>query len=116
MGELGLFYRLVPFCFVGGTLVPIGGHNPLEAARLHCGVLFGPHTESFSQAYDALLAKHGGRRVASTREIAEAARDLFADPARAKAMGDAAAVASAELGGAVARTLKTIEALLDARA
>lgn len=116
MGELGLFYRLAPFCFVGGTLVPIGGHNPLEAARLHCGPLFGPHTESFSQAYDTLLARHGGLRVGSTREIAEAAQSLFADPARAKAMGDAAALASAELGGAVAKTLATIEALLDARA
>jgi 3-deoxy-D-manno-octulosonic-acid transferase len=115
MGELGLFYRLAPFCFVGGTLVPIGGHNPLEAARLHCGALFGPHTESFSQAYDTLLAKHGGQRVASTREIVEAAQNLLADPARAKAMGDAAAQASAELGGAVAKTLKTVEALLDAR-
>ncbi|MBS0279495.1 MAG: 3-deoxy-D-manno-octulosonic acid transferase [Proteobacteria bacterium] len=116
MGELGLFYRLAPFCFVGGTLVPIGGHNPLEAARLHCGPLFGPHTESFSQAYDTLLARHGGLRVGSTREIAEAAQSLFADPARARAMGDAAALASAELGGAVAKTLATIEALLDARA
>lgn len=116
MGELGLFYRLAPFCFVGGTLVPIGGHNPLEAARLHCGTLFGPHTESFSQAYDTLLAKHGGLRVASTREIVEAAQNLLGDPTRAKAMGDAAAQASAELGGAVAKTLKTVEALLDARA
>ena len=33
MGELGLFYRLAPFCFLGGTLVPLGGHNPLEPAR-----------------------------------------------------------------------------------
>ena len=32
MGELGLFYRLAPFCFLGGTLVPLGGHNPLEPA------------------------------------------------------------------------------------
>ncbi|HWA29537.1 MAG TPA: 3-deoxy-D-manno-octulosonic acid transferase [Rhizomicrobium sp.] len=116
MGELGLFYRLTPFCFVGGTLVPVGGHNPLEAARLHCGVLFGPHTQSFPQAYDTLLATHGGERVGSARDIAEAARKLFADPARAKTMGDAAAKAAADLGGAVAKTLKAVEALLDARA
>ena len=44
MGEMGLFYRLAPFCFLGGTLVPLGGHNPLEPAALHCAVLAGPHT------------------------------------------------------------------------
>jgi len=116
MGELGLFYRLATFCFVGGTLVPLGGHNPLEPARLHCGVLFGPHTESFSQAYDTLLAKGGGARVTATREIVQEAEKLFADPGRTKAMGIAAAQASADLGGAVARTFRAVEAMLDARA
>jgi 3-deoxy-D-manno-octulosonic-acid transferase len=101
---------------VGGTLVPLGGHNPLEAARLERGVLFGPHTESFSPAYDALLAQNGGLRVASTREIAQAAQNLFADPAFSQEMGRAAAQASASLGGAVAKTFQTIEALLHARA
>ena len=116
LGELGLFYRLAPFCFVGGTLVPIGGHNPLEAARLDCAVLFGPHTESFPQAYDALLSAHGGIRVSSAHDIAHAAQRLFADPAGTKTMGEAAAKAAAALGGAVAKTLRTVEALLDARA
>ena len=46
LGELGLFYRLAPFCFVGGTLVPMGGHNPLEPAVLGCAVLAGPHRAS----------------------------------------------------------------------
>ena len=41
MNELGLFYRLAPFCFLGGTLVPMHGHNPLEPAVLHCAVLAG---------------------------------------------------------------------------
>ena len=116
LGELGLFYRLAPFCFVGGTLVPIGGHNPLEAARLDCAVLFGPHTESFPQAYDALLTAHSGIRVSSAHDIAHAAQRLLADPAGTKTMGEAAAKAAAALGGAVAKTLRTVEALLDARA
>src|SRR6185312_13665405 len=46
MGELGLFYRLAPFCFIGGTLVPLGGHNPLEPAVLERAVLAGPHRAS----------------------------------------------------------------------
>lgn len=116
MGELGIFYRLAPFCFIGGTLVPVGGHNPLEAARLHCGALFGPYTNSFPQAYDTLLAMHGGARVTSVRDIADAAHRLSAEPGDAKAMGDAAARAAVELGGAAAKTLRAVEALLDARA
>lgn len=116
LGELGLFYRLAPFCFIGGTLVPMGGHNPLEPARLHRGVLFGPHTESFPQAYDALLAANGAERVGTAREIAQAARRLLTDPAHAEAMGGAAARAAADLGGAVAKTITAVEALLDARA
>ena len=110
------FLGYAPFCFVGGTLVPIGGHNPLEAARLDCAVLFGPHTESFPQAYDALLTAHSGIRVSSAHDIAHAAQRLLADPAGTKTMGEAAAKAAAALGGAVAKTLRTVEALLDARA
>lgn len=116
LGELGLFYRVAPFCFIGGTLVPMGGHNPLEPARLNRGVLFGPHTESFPQAYDALLAAGGAERVTTAREIAAAAQTLLDDPVRAKAMGEAAAHAAADLGGAVAKTIMAVEALLDARA
>ncbi len=42
MGELGLFYRLCPIAFIGGSLAAKGGHNPFEAARLDCAVLHGP--------------------------------------------------------------------------
>ncbi len=105
LGELGLFYRLAPFCFIGGTLVPMGGHNPLEPARLRCGVLFGSHTESFPQAYESLLTTRGGERVASASEIAAAALRLLANPDEAKAMGEAAAQAANELGGALAKTI-----------
>src|SRR6185437_7053614 len=54
MGELGLFYRLAPFCFIGGTLVPMGGHNPLEPAVLGCAVLAGPHRVNAARAYEAI--------------------------------------------------------------
>src|SRR5882762_349265 len=65
MGELGLFYRLAPFCFLGGTLVPLGGHNVLEPAALHCAVLAGPHTTSAPQTYDAVLGAQQFGSVAS---------------------------------------------------
>ena len=77
MGELGLFYRLAPFCFLGGTLVPMGGHNPLEPAALHCAVLAGPHAPARAGAYEAILGAQGFGRVATSADIArEAARLL----------------------------------------
>ena len=71
MGELGLFYRLARFCFIGGTLVPMGGHNPLEPAVLYCAILAGPHRSSNAKAFEAILgAQDDVGSVANSTEIA----------------------------------------------
>ena len=49
IGELGLFYRLCPIVFIGGSLVPIGGHNPIEPAYLETSIICGPHMENFAE-------------------------------------------------------------------
>ncbi|HET7085063.1 MAG TPA: 3-deoxy-D-manno-octulosonic acid transferase [Rhizomicrobium sp.] len=116
MGELGLFYRLAPFCFLGGTLVPLGGHNVLEPAQLHCAVLAGPHTQSAPRAFTAVLEAQGFGTVASSADIAREAARLLSDPVTARAAGDAAARGAATLSGAVARTADALKALLHARA
>jgi len=116
MGELGLFYRLAPFCFLGGTLVPLGGHNVLEPAQLHCAVLAGPHTQSAPRAYEAVLGAQGFGHIASSIELARQAHRLLKDPAAAQAAGDAAARGAAALAGAVNRTLEALKCLFDARA
>jgi 3-deoxy-D-manno-octulosonic-acid transferase len=116
MGEMGLFYRLAPFCFLGGTLVPLGGHNVLEPAALHCAVLAGPHTGSAPRAYDAVLQAQGFGRVSSSSDIAREAERLLADPMLARAAGDAAARGGAMLAGAVERTESALRTILDARA
>jgi 3-deoxy-D-manno-octulosonic-acid transferase len=116
LGELGLFYRLAPFCFVGGTLVPMGGHNPLEPAALHCAVLAGPHITNSRTAFDAILAAQGFGAVSNSVEIARAAERLLSDPAAAQVAGDAAARGAATLAGAVARTIAALKIMLDARA
>jgi 3-deoxy-D-manno-octulosonic-acid transferase len=116
MGELGLFYRLAPFCFLGGTLVPLGGHNVLEPAALHCAVLAGPHTASAPIAYDAVLTAQQFGRVTSSTDIAREAARLLGNPAAAAAAGDAAARGAAALSGAVARTADALKTMLDARA
>jgi len=105
MGELGLFYRLTRFCFVGGSLIRHGGQNPLEPAKLECGVLAGPHTFNFTTAYEALFKAQGTGRVTSAGEIGVLASKLLGDPFAAKRLGDAAAEGARALGGAVAKTL-----------
>jgi 3-deoxy-D-manno-octulosonic-acid transferase len=118
MGELGLFYRLASFAFVGGSLIRHGGQNPLEPARLNCAVLAGPHTFNFTSAYEAIFRAQGMGLVRSSNEIAEIASRLLAEPAEAKRLAGDAAAAAATLGGAVAKTVAAVEQLLahDARA
>jgi 3-deoxy-D-manno-octulosonic-acid transferase len=117
MGELGLFYRLAPFCFLGGTLVPMGGHNPLEPAALGCAVLAGPHRSSAATAYDAIFAAQGFGAVTSSADIAREAARLLADPESARRAGAAARDGAATLQGAVAKSAVLLEELLaDARA
>src|SRR5262249_19718342 len=98
MGELGLFYRLAPFAFVGGSLIRHGGQNPLEPARLRCAVLAGPHTFNFTTAYEAIFAAQETGLVHSSAEIAGIAGQLLRNPAEAKRLGAAAAAAADELG------------------
>jgi 3-deoxy-D-manno-octulosonic-acid transferase len=116
IGEMGLFYRLAPFAFVGGSLISHGGQNPLEPARLGCAVLAGPHTGNFANAYEAIFAAQGGGLVATSGEIAALASQLLKNSAEAKRMGEAAERAAASLGGAVERTRIAVEALLASHA
>ena len=112
MGELGLFYRLAPFCFLGGSLVPMGGHNPQEPAALGCAVLAGPHLKNAAPAHDAIFAAQGFGPVASSTDIAREAGRLIADPDAARQAGEAARQGAATLQGAVAKSAALLEELL----
>lgn len=116
LGEMGLFYRLSSFCFLGGSLVPLGGHNPLEPAALRCAVLAGPHIANAASAYDAIFAAQGFGRVHNSADIAREATRLLRSQDAAAAAGDAAARGAATLTGAVARTVAALGTMLDARA
>jgi 3-deoxy-D-manno-octulosonic-acid transferase len=72
MGELGLWYALSPVALIGGSLVPIGGHNPYEAIAAQCRVLSGPMTENFSESYEALLAAGLAQTVTDAHAIFQA--------------------------------------------
>jgi 3-deoxy-D-manno-octulosonic-acid transferase len=112
IGELGLFYRLAPVAFIGGSLVPRGGQNPVEAIKLGAAVLSGPHWRNFGDAYDALLAAGGCRQVSDAASLADAALYLLGTPkARATMMANAER-ALAALGGALPRTIAALERFL----
>src|SRR6266481_3160511 len=54
LGELGLFYRLSPIVFMGGSLIEHGGQNPIEAVKLGAAIVHGPHVFNFTDVYEAL--------------------------------------------------------------
>jgi 3-deoxy-D-manno-octulosonic-acid transferase len=90
MGELDLWYRHASLSFIGGSLVPIGGHNALEA--LACGhpVLFGPHTRNFQSLYEELPLRGIGASIESGRELFATASRWLADAEALARMGQKA--------------------------
>jgi len=91
LGELGLFYRVAGAALVGGSLVPHGGQNPLEPARLGCPVLFGPNMWNFDEPVRRLLEAGGAVPVPSAAALAPAVRGVLSEPGRARALAEAAA-------------------------
>ena len=108
LGELGLVYRLADIAFVGGSLAPHGGHNPLEPARLDCALVAGHHTENFAEAYAALESGGALGRVADAGALAGAVQALLNDEAARTARAAAAREAADGLGGAVEAALGLI--------
>ena len=88
MGELGLFFRLAPVTFMGKSLVPLGGQNPLEALHLDCAVLHGPHMMNFSEISKDMTAAGCAMEVADGAALAAAVAALLDDPARAAVMAE----------------------------
>lgn len=79
MGELGTWYLHASVCFIGGSLVPIGGHNALEAMACARPVLFGPHTHHFQELYQDVEACGAGERVDSARLMLHTAAQWMRD-------------------------------------
>jgi 3-deoxy-D-manno-octulosonic-acid transferase len=79
LGELGLFFRLASVVFVGGSLVPHGGQNPLEPARLGAAVLFGPHMDNFTVVAAELLSAGAAFRVLDEASLDERVAQLLRD-------------------------------------
>ena len=90
MGELGRMYGLATVSFVGGSLVPVGGHNLLEPASFGCPVVFGPHMHNFVLMSETLVESGGGRQVEGSEELLRALKELLEDHALRSRMGRSA--------------------------
>ena len=105
LGELASLYRLATAAFIGGTLVPKGGHNPLEAARFGVPVAVGPSMENFREMAEQFDRRDAWRRVADAGALGEIWKGWLDDPAAAQAQGARAAQLVEENRGALERTL-----------
>lgn len=109
IGEMLDFYAVADVVFVGGSLVPVGGHNILEAALLSKPVLFGPHMHNFKEISSLVLGSDAGCQVADEAELKLQLRQLLRDPIRCREMGEHGHGLLAGHSGATARTLSVIE-------
>ncbi|HEV8327334.1 MAG TPA: 3-deoxy-D-manno-octulosonic acid transferase [Nitrospiraceae bacterium] len=111
-GELAAIYREAVVAFVGGTLVPIGGHNLLEPAQWAKPVLFGPYTDHCAEIADLLIQAGGGRRVLQAEDLTQQMMALFSDDEERKRMGRSARQVVEQNQGALQQTLEAIDRLL----
>ena len=113
LGELQAFYAAADVAFVGGSLVPIGGHNLLEPAVLGLPILSGPHTHN-AQDIAELLQQCGALRIVRSREeLAQRVTECFDDPERARAAGAQGRQSVAQSRGAVAQLVEMVVPLLN---
>ncbi len=109
VGELGLFYRAAPLVYVGGSLVPHGGQNPIEPARLGAAILHGPYVRNFADVYAAIDRVGGALPVADGEALREALPGLLQDAGLLREMARRALDAVEAESGAVERTMASIE-------
>jgi 3-deoxy-D-manno-octulosonic-acid transferase len=112
MGELGAYYAASDVAFIGGSLLPLGGQNLIEACAVGVPVLIGPHVFNFSQATADAVAVGAAVQVADPDDLARVLGELFADKSRRVAMAAAASAFAARHRGATARTVDVLSALL----
>jgi 3-deoxy-D-manno-octulosonic-acid transferase len=84
LGELGLFYALSPIVFLGGTLVPVGGHNPIEPAHLNCALLWGPNLRNFIEICKTF--KPAAIQISDKEELSKQVIDLLKNPELCQSM------------------------------
>ncbi|MDQ1330533.1 MAG: 3-deoxy-D-manno-octulosonic-acid transferase, partial [Thermodesulfobacteriota bacterium] len=109
IGELSRIYGIGRIGFVGGSMVPKGGHNILEPAGFGCPVLFGPHMHNFVLMSELLLAEKGGFQVLNEEELYSTVTRLLEDPELLDLTGRSAKQFADKQRGVLEKVLKRIE-------
>ena len=112
LGEMPLYYAACDCAFIGGSLLPFGGQNLIEACAQGTPVLIGPQTFNFAEAAEQAVAAGAALRVDSAAALVRAVRTLLTDGDRRARMGEAGRVFCASHRGATARTMEIIDAAL----
>jgi len=114
IGELAGIFELADIVFVGGSLVPTGGHNLLEPAYWGKPILYGPHMENFRDIAQLFTRAGAAVQVSNSSDLARVILQLMRDDERRRKMGDRAAQLMEEGLGATERTMVRLRTLLDA--
>jgi 3-deoxy-D-manno-octulosonic-acid transferase len=108
VGELAKLFAVSDLVFMGGSLVPKGGHNPLEPASCGVPVLFGPHTQNFREITALFLRYGAGIQVPDAKSLGLALISLAGDTGRRAALGRQGLRIIEESSGATARHLEVV--------
>ncbi len=112
MGEMFAYYAACDVAFVGGSLLPLGGHNLIEASVVGKPVLIGPHTFNFADAAENAIAAGAASRVTDAADMMQHALRLLQEDETRKQMGENARHFARQHGGATARTMALLQALV----
>ena len=112
MGELAAYYRMADLAFIGGSLLPLGGQNLIEAAACGCPALIGPHTFNFARASLDAITTGAARRVYNVEDLTATVKHLLETPAERARMSEAGPVFAAAHQGATGRIMAVIEQTL----
>jgi 3-deoxy-D-manno-octulosonic-acid transferase len=112
MGEMPGYYAACDCAYIGGSLLPFGGQNLIEACALGCPVLIGPHTYNFTQAAEEAVSAGAALRVADTAALAGEALRLLDDPNARSRMAQAGRAFTQAHRGATDKTMALVEKLL----
>ncbi len=114
MGLLRDLYALADIAFIGGSLVPFGGHNPIEPAALGKPLLWGPHMHNFREMANAFVAQGAAHEIADAVDFTQIVSTWLSDPEAAKGAGIAAREVIDQNRGSVAKIMEIVEGLYDA--
>jgi 3-deoxy-D-manno-octulosonic-acid transferase len=112
MGELKLFYAAADIALVGGSLVPVGGHNVLEPAALGVPVLFGAHMQHFQEIAATMLEQEAARQCPDIEALHAHMAVLLADPQQRKGLAARGKAFVANNQGAIGRVIELLERYL----